>query len=156
MADYVNLSEEKDQYILWEQLIEKNPEKISKVPNKFMEDIIFFYIQDNIFRKYDLFNGRMITSSKSFYKRENPDNLVVFNAGIAFYDENGRIYKIFGGDIDITKESEKLIQISKELKQILYIFNEYDFCYLEEIKDFDKAIWNSNSDIKNKNHQKIK
>jgi hypothetical protein len=64
----------------------------------------------------------MISWSKSGYLESNRDNLVCFNANI-FTLEDG---KIWYGDLDITKEQEKLEQVSAELGKPLYILREMD------------------------------
>ena len=74
------------------------------------------------FRENDLSIGRMISWSKSGYLESNPENLVCFNANIFTLDEG----KIWHGDIDITKEQEKLEQVSAQLGKPLYILREMD------------------------------
>ena len=74
------------------------------------------------FNENDLPIGRMISWSKSGYIESNPGNLVCFNANIFTLDEG----KIWYGDIDITKEKEKLEQVSAQLGKPLYILREMD------------------------------
>ena len=74
------------------------------------------------FRENDLPIGRMISWSKSGYLESNPENLVCFNANIFTLDEG----KIWHGDIDITKEQEKLEHVSAQLGKPLYILREMD------------------------------
>lgn len=74
------------------------------------------------FRENGLPIGRMISWSKSGYLESNPNNLVYFNANI-FTLEDG---KIWHGDIDLTKEKEKLEQVSAHLGKPLYILREMD------------------------------
>jgi len=66
--------------------------------------------------------GRLISFSKSGYLESNPDNLVCFNANIFTLEEG----KIWHGDLDVTKDKEKLEQISAQLGKKLYILREMD------------------------------
>jgi len=58
----------------------------------------------NIFREHKLFDGGMISGSKSRYRSQHPDNLIVFNGNI-FTPKKG---KIWWGDLDITLDAKKL------------------------------------------------
>lgn len=69
-----------------------------------------------------MYIGRMISGSKSGYMQRHPSNIVVFNANICT-SESG---KIWHGDIDITKDMEKLRQLSIALGQDVYILREMD------------------------------
>lgn len=95
-----------------------------------------------IFGAHGLINGRMITASKSSYRKQNPDNLVVFNANIIM-----RIGKVFYGDLDITKDYEILKEISKCLDTTLYVLWEMDARFGAEQQSIDalknKAVWNT-------------
>lgn len=75
----------------------------------------------NIFSKYDLYEGRMISGSKSGYRDRFPKNRVIFNANIV--TDNG---KVWYGDLDITVSEKTLMKISEELSQELYILYEMD------------------------------
>lgn len=66
--------------------------------------------------------GRMISASKSGYKRMYPEHDVYFNGNI-FTIENG---KIFWGDIDYTKDEETLQRIANKMQKDLYILYEMD------------------------------
>jgi hypothetical protein len=67
------------------------------------------------------FYGRMISGSKSGYKRINPDNFVIFNANICTATE-----KVWWGDLDLTLSKNQLIASSIESNEDLYIFYEMD------------------------------
>jgi hypothetical protein len=71
------------------------------------------------------FEGKMISWSKSGYRNENPENLAIFNANIIEKTEKG-YEKIWYGDIDITLDYEKLIQISKVLDTEIFVLYEMD------------------------------
>jgi hypothetical protein len=65
--------------------------------------------------------GKLISYSKSAYCQRNPDNLVVFNSNVCTQSE-----KIWFGDLDITLEKEKLIELSKALNETIYVLSEMD------------------------------
>lgn len=92
-------------------------------------------------------NGRLISGSKSRYCNMYPDNLVVFNANI-FTDHHG---KIFHGDLDLTKDQNKLIDISIKTNTVLYVLFEMDGRFdNENRKDFKKvAVWNTKTGLSN-------
>ena len=71
------------------------------------------------------FEGKMISFSKSGYRQENPENLVIYNANIIQKTEKG-YEKIWYGDIDITLEYEKLIRISECLDTEIFVLYEMD------------------------------
>ena len=66
--------------------------------------------------------SRLISSSKSYYRKKNPDNLIVFNANIL--SENG--IKVWHGDLDITKDGVILSKIAKEAGVVLFVLTEMD------------------------------
>lgn len=66
--------------------------------------------------------GRMISHSKSGYRDKFPDNEVYFNSNIFVLGEG----KIWYGDIDLTKEKDKLENIAKQIGKDLYILREMD------------------------------
>ena len=70
----------------------------------------------------------MISPSKSHYRIQFPDNEVIFNSNIATVS-NG---KIWWGDLDITKSTEKLLQLRKELNEDIFIFSELDMRFENE------------------------
>lgn len=65
--------------------------------------------------------GRMISWSKSTYRKMNPDNIVIFNANI-FTEEDG---KIWFGDLDVTLDADTLKSLSKQMGKKLYILSEH-------------------------------
>lgn len=62
----------------------------------------------------------MISGSKSLYRREHPNNDVVFNANIIHHSEG----KIWFGDLDLTLDDEKLKAIAGRIGE---------FCVLREM-----------------------
>jgi hypothetical protein len=85
-----------------------------------------------IFEEIGFGIGRMISYSKSAYRDKFPDNEVYFNSNIFVLGEG----KIWYGDIDVTKEREKLENIAREIGKDLYILSEMDGRFEnEELKD---------------------
>ena len=72
------------------------------------------------FREHSLTMGRMIGYSKSEYRAANPGNDVLFNANIFVLGEG----KVWWGDIDITKDYDKLEKIASELGKDIFILKE--------------------------------
>jgi hypothetical protein len=69
--------------------------------------------------------GRMIAGSKSGYRSAYPKNVPVFNSNLVIMTADGP-EKIWCGDVDLTLDHEKLIQLSKDLNAEVYILREYD------------------------------
>lgn len=134
---------------------------------------------EQIFNKHQLYMGRMISHSKSFYRSCYPYNKVVFNAGffvknnyiaiervpfcslLTLFDrvkfefkEKTRIKKIFYGDIDLSLEGDILVKIAKEIGQTIYVLNEFDSTM--ESPDLNKAIWSTKEAVPYVTEDKIK
>lgn len=94
------------------------------------------------------YNSRMICGSKSFYRDKYPDNFVIFNANI--FVEN--IGKIWYGDLDITKDQEKLKEIANETNSVLYILYEMDGRFDKENNENFKInyAWNTETGLSEK------
>lgn len=65
--------------------------------------------------------SNMISMSKSGYRNNHPDNIVVFNSNICTNTE-----KIWYGDIDVTKSLQKLIDLALEINEDIYVLYEMD------------------------------
>lgn len=65
--------------------------------------------------------GKMISGSKSFYRRTFPDHVVVFNANL-FVGKT----KIWYGDIDVTESLETLKDLASAIGEKLYVLFESD------------------------------
>jgi hypothetical protein len=124
---------------------------------------------DKIFNEKGLFVNRMISHSKSYYRRLFPYNKVYFNANIFIYENevpiniehnnynfpvlieiNNFSKKIWFGDIDITTEGYLLKEISKKINKKIYVLTEHDGRWGNEEKQIDlenKAIWNTDQEI---------
>ena len=71
------------------------------------------------------YSGRMISGSKSGYRKVYPENVPVFNANIVIED-SGKYAKIWHGDVDLTVDAEKLLKISEKTGKKLYVLYEMD------------------------------
>ena len=99
-----------------------------------------------IFRENGFINSRMITASKSSYRKAYPNNQIVFNANI-ITEKSG---KVWYGDLDITKDKDMLKKIASELGETLYVLYEMD-CRFSTEKDsietlIKKSVWNTEED----------
>ena len=92
--------------------------------------------------------GRMIFGSKSGYWERHPDNLVVFNANVV----TKRGGKVWYGDLDVTREFEKLKDVADALGEDLYVLREMDARFENENagfkrwKDLAVAVIKANND----------
>lgn len=69
-------------------------------------------------------NGKMISHSKSGYRRENPESVAVFNSNMLAEDSTGNLEKIWWGDIDVTKEEDSIKSVARELGKKIWILPE--------------------------------
>lgn len=67
------------------------------------------------------YSGSLISWSKSQYREDHPENLVVFNSNVC--TKNG---KIWYGDIDVTRSKENLSMLSNALDEDIYVLREMD------------------------------
>jgi len=74
-----------------------------------------------------LLGGRMLSPSKSAYHRAYPSNIVLFNASIA--DDEGRL--LWWGDLDLTRDESKLVDLAQKLERRLHILFEGDGGWLD-------------------------
>lgn len=72
------------------------------------------------FTNKGLHPGRMISGSKSMYRKMYPNNTVVFNGNV-FTENRG---KVWYGDLDLTRDLEKLEEIANVANEDLYILTE--------------------------------
>lgn len=81
--------------------------------------------------------ARLISMSKSGYRRNHPDHLVVFNSNVCL--EQG---KVWWGDFDLTRDESKLLALSERTGQIVYLLYEYDGRFRnEERPQLDEAVY---------------
>jgi hypothetical protein len=65
--------------------------------------------------------GKMLSASKTGYFQRFPGNVVVFNANVCTADG-----KIWFGDVDVTKDEEKLKALAEALGEKVYVLREMD------------------------------
>lgn len=124
---------------------------------------------ENTFNDYGLYLNRMVSHSKSYYRRMFPYNKVCFNANIFIYEDKVPVNikhnnynfpiliesdkfskKIWFGDIDITTEGHILKDIAKKINKKIYVLTEHDGRWGNEEKQIDlesKAFWNTDQEI---------
>ena len=71
--------------------------------------------------------GTVITFNKSKYRRSHPNNIIVFNSNVIIDNK-----KYWFGDIDVTLSKDKLVELSKDLDDTIYILYEKDGRYEHE------------------------
>ena len=100
--------------------------------------------------------ARMIGGSKSFYRKEYLDDLIVFNANVLMSNYG----KVWYGDLNITQDYLILKSIADTLDTKLYVLWESDGRFGEEKKPIDelieKSIWNTTEDKPTKKWYKKK
>lgn len=86
----------------------------------------------------------MVGGSKSRYRDANPDNFVIFNANIVSKRAG---QKVWYGDLDLTKDFERLKQLADEAGDTLYFLREMDGRFENEninAKEAKKrAVWST-------------
>jgi hypothetical protein len=95
----------------------------------------------------NLYNGRMISESKSGYRDRNPNSVVYYNANIITINDG----KIWYGDLDLTKDGETLKRISNSSGETLFILRESDCMFENEDQPIQelikKAVWSTTQEI---------
>tara|TARA_Y100000310_G_scaffold246228_1_gene251417 strand:+ start:920 stop:1309 length:390 start_codon:yes stop_codon:yes gene_type:complete len=101
-----------------------------------------------VFNAFGFYNGRMIAGSKSHYRKEHPDDMIVFNANIIMEGFG----KVFFGDINITEDYKILKKIANALNTVLYILTESTARFDQENRPIKElivdSIWNTNETYK--------
>ena len=89
----------------------------------------------DIFEKHGLNIARMLAWSKSRYREEYPDHVVVFNANV-FTESSG---KVWHGDLNLTKDGDVLKSIAEEIGEPLYVLYEMAGRFENENLEFEKV-----------------
>lgn len=84
--------------------------------------------------KYFGYPGRLLSGSKSGYMTAHPEHLVVFNSNLILMDRDGSCEKVWHGDLDITTDREKLLEIASESGKRVYVLLEMDGRFENEAK----------------------
>lgn len=66
-------------------------------------------------------SGHIVSGSKSGYRENHPDHVVVFNANVC--TNSG---KVWWGDVDLTISKEALSEVSIETGETIYVLYEMD------------------------------
>lgn len=90
---------------------------------------------NKLFEKHSLNLGRMISSSKTLYRMNNPKSEPIFNANV-FSDEG----KIWYGDLEMTTDSSLLQKISDESNKTIYVLREFDGRFENENAPIEQVI----------------
>jgi hypothetical protein len=81
-------------------------------------------------------SARMISGSKSGYRERYPRHVAVFNANVCLKEG-----KIWHGDLDLTLDEPKLVELARQLDQIVYVLHEGDGRFENEDKPLlDEAV----------------
>lgn len=72
--------------------------------------------------------------SKTIYRAEHPDNLIIFNARV--FTANSFLWK---GDLDISISYQNLKDLSTELEETIYVFYESDAFSIDRNPNLEKA-----------------
>ena len=75
----------------------------------------------SLFRHNGLDQSRILSFSKSNYRNEHPNDLILFNANVLTTKE-----KVWYGDINLSQEENKLQDVAKMLCEDLYVLSESD------------------------------
>lgn len=70
-------------------------------------------------------SGTLLSSSKSYYKKQFPNHLILFNSNI-FTIWNGLKTKIWWGDLNVNLSKDTLLSLSKEFNLPLHCLYESD------------------------------
>ena len=66
--------------------------------------------------------GRMVCGSKSLYSDRNPANITIFNSNVCTKEDG----KLWYGDIDVTIDAEKLLDLAATIGKTVYVLYEMD------------------------------
>lgn len=96
-----------------------------------------------LFNSHNLREGRMISGGKI----SPPGHVCVFNANIIIPS----LGKVWYGDIDITKDGNKLIKIADTIREMIFVLRESG-CRFGTANDpvdvlIGRAVWNTSQEI---------
>jgi len=126
-------------------MIDKTIKLAGEYPSDFKPSTSIQEIQQH-FEAYNLHSGRMVGGSKTGYRNEHPDDLIIFNANILMPGYG----KVWYGDLNLTEDYLVLREIAQNLNTELYVLRESDGRFGEEDKPLNelikKAVWNTSED----------
>lgn len=92
------------------------------------------------------YTGKLISGSKSGYRKAYPLNMVFFNANICVIDGKKTV-KVWWGDIDVTLSRNLIKKIANETQEDIYILCEMDARFENEKKPLIKEfVYKANAD----------
>ena len=134
---------------------DKTVKLAGEYPSDFKPSMTIMEIQKH-FDAHGFYDARMIGGSKSFYRQEYLDDLIVFNANVLMPNYG----KVWYGDLNLTRDYIVLKSIADTLDTKLYVLWEMDARFGEETKPLnellDKAVWNTTEDKPTKEWYKKK
>ena len=126
-------------------MIDKTIKLAGEYPSDFKPSVSVQEVHQ-YFDTYNFHNGRMVGGSKTGYRNEHPDDLIIFNANILMPGYG----KVWYGDLNLTEDYLVLREIAQNLNTELYVLRESDGRFGEEDKPIDelikKAVWNTSED----------
>ena len=136
-------------------MIDKTIKLTGEYPSDFKPSVSVQEVHQ-YFDAYSFHKGRMIGGSKSYYRKEHPDDLIIFNANVLMSDYG----KVWYGDLNLTEDYLVLKDIAQSLNSTLYVLWEMDGRFGDENKSIDelikKAVWNTDDEIPTKEWYKKK
>lgn len=82
--------------------------------------------------------GRMLSASKSDYSSQNLGHIVVFNGNVCTEADG----KIWFGDLDVSKDEDKVKALAEALGEKIYVLYEMDARFENEAKPLlDRAVY---------------
>ena len=121
---------------------DKTVKLAGEYPSDFKPSMTIMEIQKH-FSAFGFHDARMIGGSKSVYRQEYLDDLIVFNANVLMPNYG----KVWYGDLNLTRDYIVLKSIADTLDTKLYVLWEMDARFGEETKPLnellDKAVWNT-------------
>ena len=136
-------------------MIDKTIKLTGEYPSDFEPTLSVKETQQH-FESHGFNTARMIGGSKSFYRKEYPDDLIVFNANVLMPNYG----KVWYGDLNLTQDYIILKSIADSLDTKLYVLRESDGRFGEETKSIaaliEKAVWNTTEDKPTKEWYKKK
>jgi hypothetical protein len=136
-------------------MIDKTITLTEPYPSDFKPTMSVMEIQKH-FDAHGFHDARMIGGSKSFYRKEHPDDLIVFNANVLMPNYG----KVWYGDLNLTQDYIILKSIADTLDTTLYVLWEMDGRFGLETKPLnellDKAVWNTTEDKPTKEWKNLK
>ena len=123
-----------------------------KYPGKFLSRFKENLDYIMIFGLHKLQIGRMIGASKSTYCQEHQDDFILFNANV-LTKKSG---KVWYGDLNVTKDFNKLKNVADNLDEDLYILYEMDARFEHENESTKKLIKKAKAIIKCKTKKEKK